>query len=162
MCKCRYLYGRTRKRRLLSSDSRRFSFLSAAARPSICTLTIEYSAGMITAQIAEFNDLDAAVKNRKKNLEKSVNLLDAAIQDGAISDAHLRMLVEQITVFDHDGKLKIQIDLNGDFRIRMDEYGGDGNNTDHIEQMWGCDPEDGLDGAGIIPFCDGFDESATE
>lgn len=48
------------------------------------------------------------------------------ISDGAISDIHLRMLVEQIVIHETDGKLTVQIILNGEFRKHIDYYNENG------------------------------------
>ncbi len=44
-------------------------------------------------------------------MKKSVELLDGIIADGAISDTHLRMLVDEIVIYEKNGKLDIQITL---------------------------------------------------
>lgn len=45
-------------------------------------------------------DIEATVKERKKQMKKSVELLDGIITDGAISDTHLRMLVDEIVIYE--------------------------------------------------------------
>ena len=49
-----------------------------------------------------------------------MELLDAIIADGTVSDANLRMLVDRIVIFDVGGRLKVQIFLNGEFRRKID------------------------------------------
>lgn len=56
-------------------------------------------------------DIENTVKERKKQMKKSVELLDGIIADGAISDTHLRMLVDEIVIYEKNGKLDIQITL---------------------------------------------------
>ena len=56
-------------------------------------------------------DIETTVKERKKQMKKSVELLDGIIADGAISDTHLRMLVDEIVISEKNGKLDIQITL---------------------------------------------------
>ena len=56
-------------------------------------------------------DTETTVKERKKQMKKSVELLDGIIADGAISDTHLRMLVDEIVISEKNGKLDIQITL---------------------------------------------------
>lgn len=90
----------------------------------------------LTAQILSFRDMDATVKKRKKEMKKSIDLLDSIVTDGAVSDTHLRMLVEQITVYDKDGKLTVQIDLNGNFRMHLDSYDESGQMTERLAELW--------------------------
>ena len=63
----------------------------------------------IENRIREMKDIETTVKERKKQMEKSVELLDGIIADGAISDTHLRMLVDEIVIYEKNGKLDIQI-----------------------------------------------------
>lgn len=61
-------------------------------------ISCEDDINKLTGQIQEFRDMDATVKKRKKELKKSIDLLDSIVADGAVSDTHLRMLIEQITI----------------------------------------------------------------
>ena len=63
----------------------------------------------IENRIREMKDIENTVKERKKQMKKSVELLDGIIADGAISDTHLRMLVDEIVIYEKNGKLDIQI-----------------------------------------------------
>lgn len=65
----------------------------------------------IENRIQEMKDIENTVKERKKQMKKSVELLDGIIADGAISDTHLRMLVDEIVIYEKNGKLDIQITL---------------------------------------------------
>ena len=48
------------------------------------------------------------------------------IKDGAISDANLRLLVDNIVISEQDGKLSINIDLKAAFSSHLDLYDEDG------------------------------------
>ena len=74
----------------------------------------------LQTKIEDFKNLDETVRQRKKEMKKSMDLLDAIVADGAVSDANLRMLVDKIVIFDVGGRLKVQIFLNGDFRRKID------------------------------------------
>jgi hypothetical protein len=65
------------------------------------------------------------------------------LSDGAISDTHLRMLVEQIVIYETDGKLRVQIMLNGEFRLHFDYYNEDGEMIGRDAEAWvyPCDGE---------------------
>ena len=71
-----------------------------------------------------------------------MELLDAIIADGAVSDANLRMLVDKIVIFDVGGRLKVQIFLNGDFRRKIDYFDESGTQTDHIAEGWWYEDDD--------------------
>ena len=90
----------------------------------------------IENRIREMKDIENTVKERKKQMEKSVELLDGIIADGAISDTHLRMLVDEIVIYEKNGKLEIQITLNGEFRTHIDYYDESGDITDRHAEIW--------------------------
>lgn len=84
----------------------------------------------------QMKDIETTVKERKKQMKKSVELLDGIIADGAISDTHLRMLVDEIVIYEKNGKLDIQITLNGEFRMHIDYYDESGDITDRHTEIW--------------------------
>ena len=81
-------------------------------------------------------DIETTVKERKKQMKKSVELLDGIIADGAISDTHLRMLVDEIVIYEKNGKLDIQITLNGEFRTHIDYYDESGDIIGRDAEVW--------------------------
>ena len=105
--------------------------------------TCEKDIERLTAQITEFKNVDATIKKRKSEMKKSVELIDSIVADGAISDTHLRMLVEQIVIYETDGKLRVQIMLNGEFRRHFDYYNEDGEMIGRDAEAWvyPCDGE---------------------
>ena len=60
--------------------------------------TCEDDIKKLTEQIKEFEDIETTIKKRKNQMRNSMQLLDGIIEDGAISDTHLRMFVDKITV----------------------------------------------------------------
>ena len=90
----------------------------------------------IENRIREMKDIENTVKERKKQMKKSVELLDGIIADGAISDTHLRMLVDEIVIYEKNGKLDIQITLNEEFRTHIDYYDENGDITDRHAEIW--------------------------
>ena len=48
----------------------------------------------------QMKDIETTVKERKKQMKKTVELLDGIIADGAICDTHLRMLVDEIVIYE--------------------------------------------------------------
>jgi predicted site-specific integrase-resolvase len=87
-------------------------------------------------QIDELRDMDETVKQRKKDMKKSIDLLDNILKDGHISDTHLRMLVEEIKIFQTDGKLRVVITLNGAFRTHFDYYDEIGEMIRREAELW--------------------------
>ena len=93
----------------------------------------------IKQKISEYSDAESTIKARKKEIKKSIELIDNIIADGAISDSHLRMLIEQITVTEKNGKLTVRFMLNGSHRIHFDYYDENGEMTDRDAEVW-CFP----------------------
>lgn len=98
--------------------------------------TCEDDIERLTDQIKEFEDIDKTIKKRKSQLRTSMELIDSIVADGAVSDTHLRMLVDKIIVSEVDGELKVQITLNGKFRMHIDTYDHDGEITERDSEIW--------------------------
>ena len=49
-------------------------------------------------EIAAITDYSATIQKRKAEMKESVDLIEQIIQDGAISDANLRLLVDSIII----------------------------------------------------------------
>lgn len=90
----------------------------------------------LSEQIKEFDDVEATIKNRKKQMKSSLELIDNIVAEGAISDTHLRMLIDVITVTEINGELKISITLNGEFRSHFDTYDELGEITERYSEIW--------------------------
>ncbi len=86
----------------------------------------------LSQKIIAFQDIAKTVKKRKNDLQSSLNLMDSIIEEGAISNTQLRMLIDEIIIYDEDGTLRIKIVLNGDFNTHFDLYDSDGNIIDTI------------------------------
>lgn len=80
----------------------------------------------LTAEIAAIQDYDATIRKRKAEMKSSIDILGEIIKHGAISDANLRMLVDNIVISEQDGKLSINIDLKAAFCSHLDLYDEDG------------------------------------
>jgi len=93
----------------------------------------------IKRKLSEYSDSENVIKERKRELKKSIELIDSIISDKAISDAHIRMLVEEIIVTEKDGKLKVEFMLNGSHRIHMDYYDENGELVGRDAELW-CFP----------------------
>ena len=86
----------------------------------------------LSQKIIAFQDIAKTVKKRKNDLQSSLELMNRIIEEGAISNTHLRMLIDQIIIYDEGGTLRIKIILNGDFTNHSDVYDVDGNLIDKI------------------------------
>ena len=87
-------------------------------------------------EINSILDYNATIKSRKSDIKSTIELLEKIIQEGEISDANIRMLVNKIVVNERNGMISIQIKLNAKF-------------TNHILT---CN-EDGLDMTDISSIC---------
>ena len=70
----------------------------------------------LSKRIAELDDIDNTIKNRKAIISSSIDIFNKIIDEGTISDSDLRMLIDKIIISEKDGKLDINIILNGKFK----------------------------------------------
>lgn len=80
----------------------------------------------VTEEIESIKDYNTTIKKRKSELKKTVDLIEEIIKDGAISDANLRLLVDEIKIYDSDKKLRIEINLKAKFTKHYEIYGKNG------------------------------------
>ena len=91
-----------------------------------CEADIERIAG----EISSIRHYDSTIKKRKAEMKRSVELIDQIIAEGAVSDANLRLLVDEILIQEQNGQLHVTITLNAEFRRHMDFYDENGELTD--------------------------------
>lgn len=84
--------------------------------------TCEKDIQRITAQIDSIKDYNSTIKKRKSELKKTVDLIEEIVNDGAISNANLRLLIDEIKIYEQNKKLRIQIDLKADFTKHFEIY----------------------------------------
>ena len=70
----------------------------------------------LSKRIAELEDMDNTIKKRKSEISNSIEIFNKIIEEGAISDSDLRMLIDKIIISEKDGKLDISIIFNGKFK----------------------------------------------
>lgn len=70
----------------------------------------------LSKQISELEEMDATIKKRKAEISSSIEIFNKIIDEGAISDSDLRMLIDKIEISEQDEKLDIKIILNGKFK----------------------------------------------
>ena len=88
----------------------------------------------LTKQLEALQNIDETVKKRKAEMREGLDLLDLIVADGAISNTHLRMLIDEITVTEINGKINLSIRLNADFRQHIDFYNEDGEMVDRAAE----------------------------
>ena len=86
----------------------------------------------ITKEIESITDYNATIKKRKAEMKESVDIIDQIIEEGAISDANLRLLVDSIVISEQNKKLHIKIVLNARFDRHKDCYDENGNLTERV------------------------------
>lgn len=77
--------------------------------------TCEEDIQQITEEIESIKYYNTTIKKRKSELKKTVDLIEETIKDGTISDANLRLLVDEIKIYESDKKLDIKISLKANF-----------------------------------------------
>ena len=82
-------------------------------------------------QIEELQNISEMLRSRQAKLKRDISLIDNILQDGKMSEAHLKMLVEKILVHEEDGKLDLEIRLKAPFRDHLDIF-ENGEQTDSI------------------------------
>ena len=82
-------------------------------------------------QIEELQNISEMLRSRQAKLKRDISLIDDILQDGEMSEAHLKMLVEKILVHEEDGKLDLEIRLKAPFRDHLDIF-ENGEQTDSI------------------------------
>ena len=87
-------------------------------------------------QIDEIRDFNLAIKRRKTEMKQSIEIIDEIVSAEAISDTHLRMLVDEVAVSEKDNKLQISISLKAMFRRHQDYYNDKGEITERIFESW--------------------------
>ena len=73
-------------------------------------------------QIEELQNISAVLRERQTKLKRDISLIDDILAEGAMTEAHLRMLVEKIYVQETDGKLSLDIQIKAPFRTHLDVY----------------------------------------
>ena len=82
-------------------------------------------------QIEELQNISEMLRSRQAKLKRDISLIDDILQDGKMSEAHLKMLVEKILVHEENGKLDLEIRLKAPFRDHLDIF-ENGEQTDSI------------------------------
>ena len=88
----------------------------------------------IKQEIESIKDYNTTIKKRKSEIKQTVDLIEEIVKDGAISNANLRLLVDEIKIYESDKRLKIEINLKANFTKHFEIYGKSGENHSLILQ----------------------------
>ena len=73
-------------------------------------------------QIEQLQNVAEVLRSRQASLKRDIRLIDDILQQGPLSEAHLRQLVERIYVREKDGKISLEICIKAPFRGHEDIY----------------------------------------
>ncbi|HIR32418.1 MAG TPA: recombinase family protein [Candidatus Faecousia faecavium] len=73
-------------------------------------------------RIAELENIGQIIRSRQAKLRKDIGLIDDILADGKISEAHLRMLIDRIFVYETEGGLSLEIKVKAPFQNHTDSY----------------------------------------
>ena len=88
-------------------------------------------------RIEELENIGQIIRSRQAKLRKDIGLIDDILADGNISEAHLRMLIEKIFVYETEGGLSLEIKVKAPFQNHTDSYENGVLTNSEIEELIG-------------------------
>ena len=88
-------------------------------------------------RIEELENIGQIIRSRQAKLRKDIGLIDDILADGKISEAHLRMLIERIFVYETEGGLSLEIKVKAPFQNHTDSYENGVLTNSEIEELIG-------------------------
>ena len=88
-------------------------------------------------RIAELENIGQVIRSRQAKLRKDIGLIDDILADGNLTEAHLRLLVEKIYVYENDGGLSLDIHIKAPFQNHTDSYENGVLTGSQIEELIG-------------------------
>ena len=73
-------------------------------------------------KIAEMENLGQTIRSRQAKLKKDISLIDEILADGQMTEAHLRLLIEKIHVYQTEDGLSLDIKIKAPFQNHIDTY----------------------------------------
>ena len=73
-------------------------------------------------RIAELENIGQVIRSRQAKLRKDIGLIDDILADGNLTEAHLRLLVEKIYVYENEDGLSLDIHIKAPFQNHTDSY----------------------------------------
>ena len=88
-------------------------------------------------RIAELENIGQVIRSRQAKLRKDIGLIDDILADGNLTEAHLRLLVEKIYVYENEGGLSLDIHIKAPFQNHTDSYENGVLTSSNIEELIG-------------------------
>ena len=88
-------------------------------------------------RIAELENIGQVIRSRQAKLRKDIGLIDDILADGNLTEAHLRLLVEKIYVYENEGGLSLDIHIKAPFQNHTDSYENGVLTGSEIEELIG-------------------------
>ena len=88
-------------------------------------------------RIAELENIGQVIRSRQAKLRKDIGLIDDILADGNLTEAHLRLLVEKIYVYENEGGLSLDIHIKAPFQNHTDSYENGVLTGSQIEELIG-------------------------
>lgn len=73
-------------------------------------------------KISELENLGQTIRSRQTKLRKDISLIDQILADGSMTEAHLRLLIEKIYVYETENGLHLEIKVKAPFQSHTDSY----------------------------------------
>lgn len=73
-------------------------------------------------KITELENLGQTIRTRQAKLKKDISLIDQILADGCMTEAHLRLLIEKIYVYETADGLSLDIKVKAPFQNHTDTY----------------------------------------
>lgn len=88
-------------------------------------------------QITELENIGQVIRSRQAKLRKDIGLIDDILADGNLTEAHLRLLVEKIYVYENEDGLSLDIRIKAPFQNHTDSYENGVLTNSEIEELIG-------------------------
>ena len=88
-------------------------------------------------RITELENIGQVIRSRQAKLRKDIGLIDDILADGNLTEAHLRLLVEKIYVYESEGGLSLDIHIKAPFQNHTDSYENGVLTGSQIEELIG-------------------------
>ena len=88
-------------------------------------------------RIAELENIGQVIRSRQAKLRKDIGFIDDILADGNLTEAHLRLLVEKIYVYENEGGLSLDIHIKAPFQNHTDSYENGVLTSSNIEELIG-------------------------
>ena len=86
-------------------------------------------------KIAELENLGQTIRSRQSKLKKDISLIDEILADGCITEAHLRLLIEKIYVYETEEGISLDIKIKAPFQNHTDTYENGVLTTRELEEI---------------------------